>query len=444
MSQQTRNNIRGINLLWLNWVIVSGALSAIVIMSLWLKPLIMPLAAIALQICCWALVRANSQREMPICYLLPHIAANILFISAIIMLIVNFIYNTWIIHHLFDPEAINTEIPFITVLIIAPVTAVCSLNALRKGPKYSFCLKCKAHYGTPAERGFLGKIFSQEGTFQLRTLFNISLLVTIVVWAYYFTTYINVNLNAPDRFVFFIVPLVMFLISIIYMAVRYIGLRNYYSSYIDSTSLCNGPYTIVRFIMLHDDTICVKPPEQNPDKITDLATNRYDTPGNTYIQARKDVSTDLASDLFFNKTDIRPHNLKFLYSTVSGNADYNIFHFICYLNDEEKAYLSERYPSWQYISAKELHHLINNDLTNPLFSAEIIRLHTIIMAWKTYDYSGKRKYLIKNYIPTFRLKDMHKLNIDYNDPKWLEIANFNQDSPFFRIRRLWKNKFTGE
>ena len=58
------------------------------------------------------------------------------------------------------------------------------------------------------------------------------------------------------------------------------------------------------------------------------------------------------------------------------------------------------------------------------------------MAWKTYDENGYRRYPIKNYHPTFRLRDFGQWSVDYQDPVWLYVANFNQDKPMFHVRRL--------
>ena len=74
-----------------------------------------------------------------------------------------------------------------------------TLFAVARGGRLRFCRDCKIRNGFPAERGFLGNLFSQEGTYQTRMLLNVSALVTLVGWVYYFLAYVNVNLNEPDR-----------------------------------------------------------------------------------------------------------------------------------------------------------------------------------------------------------------------------------------------------
>ena len=441
MSEQIKATIKGIYLLWLNWVIVVGGISLLVCLSLWLNPVLMPLVAFALQGAFYMLIKANRNRHIPVCFLLPHLGMRIMFFCGVIMLGVNILFSRWFFNYVFNPETVNTEIPFITTLIVAPVTAACCLYALYRGSHYSFCLSCKIKYGTPAERGFLGKLFTQEGTVQARFLGMITAGISIVAWIYYFILYVNVNLNLPDRFVFFIAPIAIFFCSIVYMALRYLGLWNYYSNYIGSSSLKNGPYTLLRFIMIWDNYIAVVPPETDPDKITDITMNRFDTPESIYISARKNVTPPEAMSYLVNKLGFRIDDIRFMYSITSGNADYNIFNYLCFLNDDEKEKLLKEKPNVEFISLHQLHTLINTKKCNPHFSSEIIRLHTAAMAWKTYDKNGKRKYKIKHYTPTFRLCDIHKWDVDYNDPIWFKIHLFNEDSFLYKIRRLW-HKYT--
>ena len=77
-------------------------------------------------------------------------------------------------------------------------------------------------------------------------------------------------------------------------------------------------------------------------------------------------------------------------------------------------------------------------------ATEIHRLYTITMAWKTYDSEGRRLYKVKNYRPAFRLNGICDWDVDFNSPQWLQVARFNEDKPFFKIRRFWKKRISGE
>ena len=442
MHQSVKENIKAIYVLWLNWVVVSGAISLLVVLSLWVKPLLMPLVAFAFQGCCMWMGRANERRRVPVCFVLPHIAVRIMFLSGVVMLIVNLLYSRWMVDKVFDPEVINREIPFIATLIVAPITFLCTLHTARRGRCNSFCQRCKDKYGTPAERGFMGILFTQEGMTQVRVLCYVSGGVTIVAWAYYFMEYVNVNFNAPDRFFFFIVPVVAFVLSIISMGLRYIGLWYYYCRYIGTIAMRSGPHSMVRFLVIWDNCLCVVKPEQDPDKAIMPNAGRYDTPVEIYIDARERLSAHDAAEMFALKTGVRAADVRFMYSPVTGNADYNIFHFLCFLDDAEKEKLTEAMPGIEFITLGRVRELINHKLCNPLLSAEFIRLYEVAMAWKTYDREGRRLYKIKHYVPTFRIRDIHKWGVDYNDIRLLQVSRFNEDSPFYHLRRFWRRYFT--
>jgi hypothetical protein len=78
-----------------------------------------------------------------------------------------------------------------------------------------------------------------------------------------------------------------------------------------------------------------------------------------------------------------------------------------------------------------------------MLASEIKRIYTITMAWKTYTRDGKRLYSIKNYVPTFRLKDLKNWDVDYNDITWINIADNNEDKRFFVLKKLWRKYFSG-
>lgn len=68
---------------------------------------------------------------------------------------------------------------------------------------------------------------------------------------------------------------------------------------------------------------------------------------------------------------------------------------------------------------------------------EFNRLFKVAMAWKAYDINGCRKYRVKNYKPMFRLHGIIDWDVDFNNPRWLEVAHNNEDHFLFRFKRLW-------
>ena len=79
--------------------------------------------------------------------------------------------------------------------------------------------------------------------------------------------------------------------------------------------------------------------------------------------------------------------------------------------------------------------MMKTGLLAPVLCDEIFRVYTVAMAWKTYHRDGRRRYAIRNYRPSFRLEDIHKWDVDYEDPQWLRVSKINQDSPFWFIKK---------
>lgn len=439
MEHQRRlDNGYGLFLVWLNWVLATGAMAFLIIISLYVSPTVTPLIAFMLWIVVSVLIHRNNKSRIPVCYLIPSMTARILLISGIIMMIINYLYTRHIIHHIFDPKTINADIPFITTLIVNPVAVFVSGWIIIRAKKYSSCRNCQLRNGTPAESGFLGKIFSQESTYQAKLFFLITLVISVSAWVYYFLLYINANINKPDRFFFFIVPLLFFLLAAIFTGIRYICVWKYYDQNIEGSTHRHGRSTQLRFIMIWDNYVCLKEPDSNPDSAVDITYQRYDTPASLFIPYRQKM-TDYEAEFYFSgMSHMNDVKIRFMYSNVSANADCNIFHYLCFLTTEEKERIESEFKSYKFFSIQQLERMINTGMTEPLLSAEIIRLHTVVMAWKTYHRDGRRRYKIKHYKPTFRLSDAPKWDVDYNDPEWMFISENNEDKMFFKLKRFWR------
>lgn len=96
----------------------------------------------------------------------------------------------------------------------------------------------------------------------------------------------------------------------------------------------------------------------------------------------------------------------------------------------------------RWYNLSQVERLLHNRELTPMLASEIHRLHTITMAWKTYDAEGRRLYKVKNYHPIFRLDGICDWDVDFNSPKWLDVARLNEDKRFFRLRKLWRSIYT--
>lgn len=447
MNQFHNSNGWGIFRLWANWLSGSGAITLLVILSLWVRPLYMPFVAFGFQFILFLLIRHNRRSRIPSCYILPFVVSRVLFWTGIVMIVVNFIYTSHLAEGIFGASHINRDIPFICVLITSPIAAAISGWAYLHIHRCAFCLDCMMRNGTPAERGFLGRIYTQVGSYQVGMLFWLSAVSTILGWGYYALLYVNTSLTPPDKFVFFWVPALLWIFAAIYLAIRYIGIYGYYRQNVEGSLTRHGSYTLLRYIIIYNEKIAVLPPETSPDRQMQL-DQKPDTPTSLHIARTDSLPLTTAEAYFANMSGIQasqPAEVRFMYANLVGNADCNILHYLVFLDTPEQVEaLQTRFPALRWASMGDVASMINSHTLAPLMSSEIIRLHTIVMARKTYHPDGRRRYRLRHYRPTFRLSDArHLTDLDFNSSRWLYIARYNQDTPNYRLRRLWRKYVSG-
>lgn len=444
MRQRHLDNSRGIFLMWFNWALSTGLLILVVVVSLWIKPIYLPLLALSFDFLLFLMIRRNRESRVPACYLIPFICSRVLFWSALTMALLNVLFKYKYMESHLNITDLNYEIPYITQLIIAPMTLIITLWAEIKKKKLSFCRDCKMRYGTPAERGFLGKIFSQEGRYQCRLLLYVSLISTIIAWAYYFIDYENVSLTSTDKFFYVWIAVAVYTVTVVFMAFRYMGLWTYYCKKEENLKMHAATMTTLRYVLFNDNSMCLRTKAASDEREFGAdAEFKPDTPAYVNLSYRSKVSVDDARMYFANLYSLGNVDLRFMYANLSTNADRNIFHYLVFLTDEQKLKFDAENSGCEWVGLTEIANLINSGKMAPLMSAEFIRLHTILMAWKTYDEEGRRKYKIKHYKPTFRLCDIPKFDVDYNDMKWLYVADNNEDVRFYKLRKFWRKHING-
>lgn len=442
MERNIRNG-KGIFLLWFAWTVSSGSLIALVTLSLYVPAAWLPIVAYILQVLLFTMIRRNRESRYPNCYLIPFIASRILFWSGTVMLALNLLMRYGVTGYLFTPEGINPDIPFITVLIVAPISMAISGWAMMSKFRLAFCKDCVVRCGSPAERGFLGKIYTQESRHQQCMLFYMCTAFTVIGWVYYAFWYANDSLTVPDRLIYFGIPIMAWIATVIYFGVRCMGLWSYYCQNLRSNNYQgDSRTTIMRFILIHGNQICLKRPALDPDS---MVTNdfKWDTPVASHVQTRPKMDMAQARSMFRSLTRIDDSDVRLMYSTKVGNVDSDIYHYLCFLTDEEKEFFDRSNPGCEWLHFQRIVELMNEKQLNPLMSAEIFRLHRVAMVWKTYTRSGRRRYKIKNYRPTFRVQDIREWDVDYNDPTWIYVASNNEDTRFYHARLFWRKYISG-
>lgn len=441
-QEEQNNALRnryGVWSMWVSWALSVGALIVALLLPLMVSKVVCPLYCLGLSALLYVSVRLNRQSQSPVCTLMPFVMSRVMFFSSIVMLMINVMHKRHYIDLVVaDVELLNPEIPYIMILILGPMTVLMCSWVLLRGPSLPLCVDCVRQYGNQAERGFLGDFQSREGKYQVKTMLWMMAGLTVAAYLYYFIFYINVNLNSPDIFVFNVAPSLLLCVSILMVGMRYLGVWHFFRLSFGRAGSQVGRVTKLRFLIVSGEKMLLDVP--SPEGDIDISDFRIDTPVTLSIR-RRDVTLEEASTFFENITDIKNPDIRFLYSSYKGNSDSSIFHYLVELPSSSIPDGARLKGEW--FTIREVGNMLNAHALTPLLAAEIVRMHNVALAWKTYDRRGMRRYQIRNYRPAFRISDLANREIDYNDPHWLYIADNNEDKPFFRIRHLWSRHVSG-
>lgn len=429
---------QGIRSLWLNWSLPTATIAASILVAPYLSKTVLPVFIFIEVFVLFRLIRDNRKRQAPYCFKIPYICALVMFWVATLMVVFNLLKFLHAENGL-NGQPFNPSMPFFPVLLITPIGTIISAWYLSK-KKRSFCRDCEARTGNSVERSFVSKIYTQEANYQNMFLFMMFIGIGVVEWAYYFIFYINININQTDRFFYIWLPTALYVLSLIYMGFRYYFLWSYYISHDPTEAKDDWGFTRLRYLIVCEDRVLLNVPANNQENVG-LDDYYVDTPAKTSFSYRSHVNTIEAGEYFRLVTGIRGADIRFLYFSSDKRTFSNIFHFAAFINDFDAVKNSIITGEWLTVGdIQELHRM---GLLSNYIEAEIDRIYKVVMAWKTYTPEGKRLYAIKHYRPTFRLSDMRNWEVDYNDPKWLYVSMFNEDKPFFKLRKLWNRYISG-
>lgn len=423
--------------LWVSWTCSVGAIILVIVLSLVISKFFLPLVALLSDLLLTVLSRYNKEHDGAQCFIMPHLCARILFWSALIMVVINLVYLEVIPLEWFESGIVNRDIPYITSLITAPVTMIITGWALLRRGHISFCHECKMRNGDVSERGFIGKLYLRDSRYQTMILFWFAVVHTIISTIYYFVYYINVNINAPDKFFYVWIPVIFWALSLIYLGFRYVSISIFYLYNESGDYASRERATFVRYLIICDNEIYLRETESNN------GTSSYDTPVKITLKYRERI-TDYDAEVYYRNIISHgsgEHRLRFIYKSDYFNDNSKIFHYFDFVSSKEGIDRNNLGGKW--LSMPQVQELLNTQRLSPILSAEIIRVCQIAMARKTYHRDGRRIYGIKNYQPSFRISEIENLDVDFSDPIWLFVAFNNEDRPFYRLRRFWHRYICG-
>lgn len=430
--QRRRNLTQGIFALWTNWVISVGFLTLPILIAPLVSHHILPLIPLFLIGIITILDRRNRNQQSPNCFRVPHMIQYVLFISSI-LLIVDILYksNTEINELINQP--VNMSHPLLPALNIYPVTMIICLINLIRGNNSRSCHSCRNRHGKIIDRGLIGVLYNREAKQQIKLLYYFSLVLSLSTWIYYIFFYVNVNINQTDSFIFAICPLMFYVISIIFLGIKYYSLWGFYCQGGDSKMFTEHRGTSIRYIVVSGEKIFIKSQcTINTDGLPDEL--KSDVPLTVSLPFRENIMENEAQDYFKESTHLQDVRLRLIYQSGDPGMFKNIFHYIVFV-DEANEVANSLNGTW--VTLPEINEMIQRGDVSMSLGAELSHIYTVTMAWKTYDKSGRRRYEIKNYKPTFNLKDMSNWDVDYNDHNWLYVAEVNEDKPFYTLRRIW-------
>lgn len=431
MSNSQPNYLRSIlSLLWTNWFIAVGALALSLVLPRIMHALDIPKLWLAAPMFFMAYGMAFYEHKLRSnkgagAGALLRISGLTLFWSALVIVIIGIINSKMLFDGIIDFSSTNRDIPFITCLILFPALTLMSLWVMACGYGQAMPEDYRARNGIVPGNGAATTLFSLETRFQVRTMLYVSLVLNFVEWWYYFVYYYNTNMNTPDVFFFNWMPLALFMVSLFFMSSRYRNLEALIGPIAIGT---RDGGTAVRYILISGDRVLLAPD----------SFGRWDTPATTSLGAL-DVHNEVAIRHALEKiAGIEDFKLRYLYDTSIGN-EVDILHYVAFLDDDA---VVNAWEGAQWMTLDEIDRLIKSAQMAAEFTDEIYRIFTITITWKTYEANGRRKYPIKNYRPTFRIRDMKDWDVDYSDLQWFDVAKNNQDKPFYHVRRIWR-RITG-
>ncbi|MDE6403363.1 MAG: hypothetical protein K2K86_06115 [Muribaculaceae bacterium] len=416
---------------WRHWTFSLGLVCVLVVLSPWVSRHFFPYMTLGFSALLGMLIY-NRRNRVNQGLAVPFIVCATLLFEGLLLMGFNLTVRITDIYELAG-KPVNDELPFIVQLTLSPIMAVVSgLFLLRKLGRGRFF---RTRIGS-SDVSLIQRMVWQESRYQTRMLFIINVVLSVAEWYYTYFSFTSISINKPDMFFFVWLPVIVFVLSLIYLGFRCISLWAFYIQNDPGNMVSPHRSTILRYLIVADDNLYVKTLQLD---VKQGMESYIDTPVRVRTHYSDNVTVGEAKDMFERYTGIASgfiKTLKYLFVGIGHGSDSNIMHFLCVLNDAA-AVDDSRIAGGKWMSLYELRHLNLKHRLSAEMSSELVHIYTVAMAWKSYDYHGNRRYPIKHYQPTYRLCDIYKWDVDYDDEHWLKVARLNADSPFFKLRRFF-------
>ncbi len=416
--------------LWRTWAVAFGSLILpLLLVTVGVPRLWIPFVCI---VEVWALMTLIKSQPVDVnrtSTIVLTVASRALLLTALVMLIIVILCTDWLVPTVIYLNLYNTEIPFITSLVIFPITAITCLVWLYCGLAGNYYRNSQRRNGYYVGDNLTATLYYRETRYQMRILLVVSLVIASCEYWYYFTRYINTNVNRPDNFFFNWLPMGVYVLSLLFMGGRYSSMEQIFNS-VGNTFARHRNRTVIRFLLLCGDDILLRCD----------ADDQWDTPFVATANSGTDRGEHRARLLMEDLCGHKDFTLRYCFTNEGLAAGSTLVHYAVFIAPERREAFGAVEDNW--FTPYMLDRALSSNMLSPMLANELYRIHTITLAWKTYDRRGQRLYPIRHYRPTFRFRDLPKWQVDYDDQTWFDVAHNNEDRPFFRLRRIW-GRLTG-
>lgn len=332
--------------------------------------------------------------------------------------------------------------PYISSLLMNPVCLITCIVLYFRRRSIGICRECRLSADGLYERGKAGSIFRYEAYFQIRNLIYLFGFLTVAVWAYYEFIYIKLSLNSRDYYVFTWLNIISFVLDELYFVARY---YNLYLDLKENDEIITQEElqdmtakTYLRYYVICGDKIYL-----DPKSI--VAGSEYKEVLDTPFVTKRSVNgipIPEVRSIIRRLTGSADGELRFFYGSRSAELkNHSVLRYFYFLDGRLEDY-QDMPVDGEWVDFEDVKRFYTHTPGKfaPMAVGDISRLATIILTEKMYDENGRRKVRLKSYSPTFTLEDVRNSALDFQYDKWIKISMFNSDTPFYRVKKLFRGK----
>lgn len=387
----------------------------------------------------YSLIWSNDTSEQPGCT----IVAQTMFFSLLTYTFLNIIF---VILNQFGMMDLPMELnffnqPFMASLTLLPIIFIVTLLSICFKHHTPVCKRCISRFGEVHERGYYGYVTSKESGIQMKNLAILFLLLSVYVWWYYLSRYVDVNQNGRDWYVFVWIIVGLISLAEIYFIIRY---YNLYLDFVEHDEIITPAEihdmtakTYLRFYVTCGEYVYIN--KHLVDRVSQR-TDIFDSPFTTKKSVNGIPLTEVAR-IIKKMTGVNDGQLRFFYGRhLAGNKKVSVLRYFYFLNGDISDNQQLDIPGeWVHFSeVKKMYSKNPNKMgTNAL--NDLSRLFTIILTEKEFDENGNRKNPIRSYKSNLTLADVRNTQLNLQDDKWINIAHFNSDMKYFKFKKFLRN-----